>query len=115
MQVTIDIPDDLASRLRDEGKEIAEIIRRGLTPRLSNQNALAEDVIRFLGNGPDAQTIVAFRPSEESLHRANELLEKNDEGTLSPEERVEIDEICAWNRLFALIKAEARLHLQTAR
>jgi len=42
------------------------------------------------------------------------LLEKNRASALSPEERAEIEEICAWNRLFAVIKARARLHLQAA-
>ena len=115
MQVTIEIPDELARQLKGEREEIAQLIQRGLAQPLSSESALAEEVIQFFGHGPGADEIIAFRPSAESVHRASELLEKNREGTLSPRERAEIDEICAWNRLFALIKAQARLHLQGAR
>ena len=114
VQVTIEIPDELASQLGGEREQIAEAIRRGLAQPLCSESALAEEVIQFLGHGPDAEEIISFRPSAESVQRAEHLLKKNREGTLSPGERAEIGEICAWNRLFALIKAQARLHLQGA-
>jgi len=112
--VTIDIPDELARTFEGKREEIAELIQRGLAQPLSSDTVLAEEVIKFLGNGPGAEEIIAFRPSAESLARTTELLEKNQEGALSPVERAEIDEICAWNRLFALIKAQARLHLRSS-
>ena len=70
-----------------------------------------------VGYGPRIKALMVYLMEYQLLpyERASELLEKNREGTLSPRERAEIDEICAWNRLFALIKAQARLHLQGAR
>jgi len=115
VQLTIEIPDELARQLSGKGKDVAELIQRGLTQSLSDESVLAEEVIQFLGRGPGAEEIIGFRPSPESVSRAEELLEKNRGGGLSARERMEIDEICAWNRLFALIKAQARLHLQGAR
>jgi hypothetical protein len=114
VQLTIEIPDDLAKELGPEREHIAEVIRRGLAQPISAATALAEEVIEFLGRGPGPQEIIGFRPSQESVRRAAELLEKNRESTLTPDERAEIEEICAWNRVFALIKAQARLHLQAA-
>jgi hypothetical protein len=115
VQVTIEIPDELAKALKADADEIAKLIKRGLAQPLTSDTALAEEVIQFLGQGPSPEKIIAFRPSAESMDRAGALLEKNREGNLSPGERSEIDEICAWNRFFALIKAQARLHLLGAR
>ena|SRR2546426_86186 len=114
MQLTIEIPDELAKQLGPEREHIAEVLQRGLAQPITTESALAQEVIEFLGRGPGTQEIIAFRPSEESAQRASELLEKNRESTLTPEERAEIDEICAWNRVFALIKAQARLHREAA-
>ena|SRR5437588_8511394 len=112
--MTINIPDELANRLKDQPAEIAELIQRGLAQPLSSETALADEVIKFLGHGPGAEEIIAFHPSPESVERTAELLERNRNGSISSGERAEIEEICAWNRLFALIKAQARLHLQGA-
>ena len=114
MQVTIEIPDELAGQFQGEERRLAEVIQRGLAQPLSSDSALAEEIIGFLGGGPGPQQIIGFRPSPQSVRRADELLERNRHGSLSSSERAEINEICAWNRLFALIKAEARLRLQAA-
>ena len=114
MQLTIEIPDGLAERLESDGSEIAQVIERGLAGSSSARSALAQEIIEFLGRGPSALEIVSFRPSAESIERTADLLERNRESTLSPEERAEIEEICAWNRVFALIKAQARSNLPVA-
>jgi hypothetical protein len=114
MQLTIEIPDELARQLELERERIAEVIQRGLAQPISNDSAVAQEVIQFLGRGPGPSEIIAFRPSADSVRRAEELLEKNRESRLTAQERAEIEEICAWNRLFALIKAQARFNLEAA-
>src|SRR5688572_29558820 len=114
MQLTIEIPEGLAKQLESANVSLTEVIQRGLGQPISTQSALAQEVIEFLGKGPGAREIMAFRPSQDSTTRASALLDKNRYGTLSVEERAELEEIAAWNRLFALIKAQARLNLQTA-
>src|SRR5688572_845520 len=114
MQLTIEIPDELAGQLQREQGHIAELIQRGLTQPITADSALAQEVIQFLGRGPAPDEIIAFRPSADSIKRTGELLDKNQESALTPEELSEIEEICAWNRVFSLIKAQARLHLNAA-
>ena len=53
MQMTIDIPDELARQLEPERKRLAEIIRRGLSELGMIEGgvgncALAEEVLAFL-------------------------------------------------------------------
>jgi hypothetical protein len=101
----------MAHQLESAQVSLAEVIQRGLAQPISTESALAQEVIEFLGRGPEPREIIAFHPCADSVQRATELLEKNRAGTLTPEERAELDEVAAWNRVFALIKAQARLHL----
>jgi hypothetical protein len=114
MQMTIDIPDDLARELEPKRERLAEILRRGLGElgllQVGN-SALADEVLTFLARGPKPQEIVAFRPSTQSVERIRELLEKNRGGTLTTEEEAEMDYVQSLNHLFSMIKAHARQHL----
>ena len=116
MQMTIEIPDDLAQKLESKRDRLAEIIRRGLgelgllEPGAANC-ALADEVLAFLSRGPQPQEIVAFRPSRGSVERIRELLDKNRQGTLTSEEEAEMDYIQSLNHLFSLIKIHARQHI----
>ncbi|MCW5551528.1 MAG: hypothetical protein KIS67_05100 [Verrucomicrobiae bacterium] len=114
MQVTIDIPDDLAARLDPRRENLLALIQRGLRQQWSETSALAQEVVEFLSRGPRPGEILAFRPSDRSVQRAGELLEKNRAGSLTPEEQAELDETAALNHLFSLIKAHARQHLPAA-
>jgi hypothetical protein len=111
MQLTIEIPDDLAERLKPKQDHLAEIIERGLRQSWPESSPLAQEVVDFLARGPQPSEIVAFRPSEPSVRRAGELLEKNRSGTLTPEDQAELDATAALNQLFSLIKVHARRHL----
>jgi len=114
VQVTIEIPDKLASQLGSGHEDLADIIERGLGRPCSANSALAQEVIEFLACGPQPVEIVVFRPSGKSIERTGELLDKNRESTISAEEKAELAEIAAWNRFFSLIKARARLNLAGA-
>jgi hypothetical protein len=110
MQVTIEIPDDLAERLDPQPENLVALIKRGLRDRWSETSAVAQEVVDFLARGPRPGEILAFRPSEQSVRRVGELLEKNRAGALTADEQVELDELASLNHLFSLIKAHARQH-----
>ncbi len=119
MQMTIEIPEELARKLEPERKRLPEIIRRGLSELGMIEGgvgncALAEEVLGFLARGPQSEEIVAFRPSERSVQRIRVLLGKNREGALTAEEKMEMDHIQSLNHLFSLIKVHARQYLRTA-
>jgi len=115
--LTIDIPDELARQLGPKRERLAEIIKLGLnelgTPENGLSNCLlATDVSEFLARGPQPEEIVAFRPSAKSVARIRELLDRNRQGTLTAEEKSEMDHIAMVNNLFGLIKVQARQHLR---
>jgi len=106
VQLTIDIPDQLAGQLGAERERLGEIILRGLRRSWLGSSSLRREVISFLARRPAADEIIAFRPSEQAAARAQELIERNQEGGLTPDEESELDEICEVDRFVSLIKAE---------
>lgn len=106
MQLTIEIPDQLAKQLGPERERLAEIIMRGLRRTWSGTSNLRREVISFLARQPTADEIIAFRPSEQATKRAEELLERNQKGVLTSTEEAELDEMCEVDRFVSLIKAE---------
>src|SRR5256885_4546303 len=102
MQVTIDIPDDLAERLGPQRENLLALIERGLRQQWSETSALAQEVVDFLARGPRPNQILEFRPSEKSVQRSRELLERNRAGTLTPDEHSELDEMASLNYLCTL-------------
>ena len=67
-----------------------------------------EDVIEFLAAGSSPEDILQFRPSAKALRRVRSLLEKNGNGTLSPEEEAELAQYEHIEHLMRLVKARAR-------
>jgi hypothetical protein len=106
VQLTIEIPEQLARQLEPERERVAEIIARGLRRTWSGGSSLRREVISFLARRPAAEEIIAFRPSRQAAMRAQELLRRNQEGALSPAEEAELDEMCEVERFVSLIKTE---------
>jgi hypothetical protein len=106
MQLTIDIPDQLARQLEPERERLAEIIARGLRRTWSAGSGLRREVISFLARRPTGDEIIAFRPSQELTMRAEELLGRSREGALTAAEEAELDEMCELDRFVSLLKAE---------
>lgn len=112
MQVTIEIPDALAGQLELEKNQLSEVIQRGLRSPSAGGLSMVEEVFVFLGRRPSPEQIIAFQPSEKSVERLRELLDKNGAGWLPAEEEAELDTLQSLNHLFALIKLQARQQLQ---
>ncbi len=111
MQLTIDVPDQLAHRIADQKDRLGEIIERGLQQRSDRSSRHWREVIEFLAAGPRPEAIIAFRPSRAHAERSSELLAKNRESQLSEAEEAELDEMEEINHLMTLLKSEARRHL----
>ena len=108
MQVTIEIPDEQARQL-GMNREGLEKLMTQLLSRIPNLT-FVDEIIEFLGRGPQPEEIVAFHVSEKSQARVRALLDKHRAGNLTPEEEAEMDTIESLNHLFALIKACASQH-----
>lgn len=69
-----------------------------------------EEVAEFMASTIDPSKLVQFRPSADAEARVEELVEKHKDGTLLPEEKVELDEFLLTEHLMILAKARARAH-----
>jgi hypothetical protein len=108
MQVTLDLPETLASRLPREPGQLAEIIERGLRGDWAATAGIGREVLEFLASGPSPLALVGYKPSQALVDRTRVLLEKNSSGTLSAGETAELDELVQLNSFVSLLKAEAR-------
>lgn len=108
VEMTVQMPPQLALRLRPIQNRLVEIIELGLRAITPAQYGLHSEVIEFLASGPTLQAIVAFRPSAKAQARVTELLDKNQAGTLMSAEQSELDRYEHLDYLMTLVKARAR-------
>ena len=64
-----------------------------------------EELAAFLGRRPSAEEIAAFRLSDTALDHIRELMDKNEDGTLEPEESRELDRLILLDDVIGLIQS----------
>src|SRR5947207_2021834 len=72
-----------------------------------------DSILDFLVEKATPQEILAFKVSEAEQERTIELLDKQDEGTLTPEEAAELDSIRQMDLLYMALRARALCALRT--
>jgi hypothetical protein len=93
--ITLEIPDELATRLAPLRDRLPELLRIAVelsssypkAPR-AGDNRVFDEMIDFLAGGPSPEQIAAFKVSPSAQA---ELLEKNRENELTDEEAAELD------------------------
>ena len=71
-----------------------------------------DEVLEFLTSTPTPEQIISFRPSETTESRISALLEANRNGTLSTEDRDELDEFEQIEHLMRRLKIRAQSKLK---
>lgn len=66
-----------------------------------------DELIAYLAERATPEEILAFTISDAAQERAELLLDKNQDGTLTLEERVELDQMAHFDRLVSMLKADA--------
>src|SRR5437868_13754171 len=95
MQVIVNIPDELASRLQPFEDQLPHILELGLRQWNGNRQPEFEglrDILEKLAQLPKPEEVLALRPSPTMQTRINTLLEKNRTTSLLPEEAREWDQ-----------------------
>ena len=64
-----------------------------------------EELAAFLARRPSAEDIAAFRLSDTALDHIRELMDKNEDGTLAPEESRELDRLILLDDVIGLIQS----------
>jgi hypothetical protein len=77
-------------------------------PTAHAPSTLFEEIATLFASAPSPKAILEFRPSQESIDRANELLELNRANNLDESSRAELDQYELAELLMRLVKARIR-------
>lgn len=112
--ITLELPDDLAMRLERARPLLPQLLRRILgleagEPADPRPGApVYFELLDFLAHRPTPDEILAYKASAPVQERMEDLLERNRESVLSPQEAAELDTFQQVNHLLVLLKARAR-------
>ena len=73
---------------------------------------LLDEITDFLATNPTPEQILAFQPSAELANRALELLRRNRENLITPDERAEMETFIRMDHFMTLLKAKTRLKME---
>ena len=109
MDLTLTIPDELATRLRAVEDRLPEIIELGLREFLSApaDYASLNDLLETLACLPSPEEVLALKPAPALQERIEQLLDKNRNDGLSGDERREWSRYEYIEHLIRLAKARA--------
>lgn len=113
-KLTIQISDELASRLEPLGERLPQLLaqllettdKRAEVP-VTGTTSVYTEVLDFLIKRPTKSEIIAFKVSPQAQERLRTLLEKNRESALTSEETAELDVYEQLEHLMMLLKAHA--------
>ena len=66
------------------------------------------EIIEFFAAGATSEDVVRFHPSPEAQQRVLELIEREKEGGLAPDDRAELDHYMELEHILRMAKAKAR-------
>lgn len=66
------------------------------------------EIIDFIVSGTTPQAVADYRPSAEAQERVAELIQREKEGTLTSEEKSELDHFMDLEHILRMAKARAR-------
>jgi hypothetical protein len=69
-------------------------------------------LVEHLAKTATPEEILAFKISEDAQQRADELLERNNEGELTPDESHELQQMLEFERMMTVLKAKALVALK---
>jgi hypothetical protein len=108
--VTVELPSELAKRLRPLSERLPDILEMGLRQwQASGQPGFqgTAEIMEFLATLPSPEEILALRPSAALQSRVETLLEKNREEGLTPAEEQEWQQYEYLEHLVRIAKARA--------
>jgi hypothetical protein len=111
--ITLNLPDDLAQALSQQGDRLPELLALSLQqPAIPARTY--QYVLEFLAANPTPDQIANFRPTPEMCDRLQTLLDRNQAGALTQSETQELDEFAKIEHLIVMLKTSNLSYLQTA-
>jgi hypothetical protein len=117
MEITLSVPEELATRVRTVEKELPQILELGIREWQARQEAGFSgmaSILEKLASLPTPDEVLALRPSPALQERIEELLDKTRAGGLSPQEQQEWEQYQYVEHLVRLAKARAVQKLKSA-
>jgi hypothetical protein len=84
-------------------------------PARSPSGKSYEEIVDFVASGTTPESVIDFRPSAEVQQRVAELIERSQDGNISPEEESELNDFLQLEHLMILAKARAKSRIQLGR
>ena len=66
------------------------------------------EIVEFIAAGTTSEEVARFHPSPEAQRRVAELIQREKESTLSPDEKAELDHFMELEHILRMAKARAR-------
>lgn len=107
VQMTMQVSEELAERLRPIGPWLPTVLELSLVGFRTIAAATATEMIQFLAQDPTPQAILDYHVSERAQGRLQRLLTLNGAGMLGEEEQCELDELERLEHVIVLLKAQA--------
>lgn len=116
--ITLEVPDELAAEFKIDPALLPEFVREAvaaklakLTPSANNIEAappVYQEIVDFLTSSPTLEQIMTFKISDSAQERLEELLDRNREAELTPDECAELETYLQFSDLMTRLKARAR-------
>lgn len=72
-----------------------------------------DELLDYLIEKATPQEVLSFRPSDNAQARATELLDKNNDGTITPGEVHELEQLRQYNAMLVKLKLKAELAIRS--
>src|SRR5262249_9746406 len=112
IQMTMQVSETLAERLRPLGDWLPTVLEISLVGFQTMAAATATEVIQFLSQSPSPQDILDYHVSEQAQTRLQRLLTLNAAGMLGETEQLELDELQRIEHIVVMLKAQVARQLQ---
>src|SRR5579863_9065578 len=112
--ITLSLPDDLASQIRAQRRQLPRILELGLRElNAADQSGFdgAADVLELLAGLPAPEEILSLRPSPRLAERVSQLLAKSRAGAMTPSDEEEWERYEYLEHLVRVAKAAAQIKL----
>jgi len=106
IELTIQLPEELAERIGRCGRWAPAILGLSLDGYGTRAAAVANEVIAFLSTNPSPETVLGYHVSEAAQVRLRRLLTLNGAGMPSQREQAELDELERIEHFLVLLKAQ---------
>lgn len=112
VQLTMQVPDELAKRIQPIRSWLPTILELSLVGFRTLATETAIEIIQFLLTNPSPQEVLKYHASERAQQRLQRLLTLNEAGLLGEAEQLELDELQRIEHTLIMLKAHLARQIQ---